>query len=228
MKTLLRFFFRLLYHQLAFTYDLVAGTVSLGRWKDWVLSVLPFIQGHRILEIGHGPGHLQRELLERNLLAVGLDESAQMGQLAKYNLIRFLRAKTATPRSSVFNYAQIRLTRGISQSLPYPAESFDTIVSTFPSEYIFDPKTLVEAQRVLTPNGRLIILPQATIMGRGILDRAMALLFRVTGETPPNLSEILEEKSRKPMAAAGFEVQVHEVNIKSSLVFIMVATKSSR
>ncbi len=65
MKTLLRFFFRLLYHQFAFTYDLVAATVSLGRWKDWVLSVVPFIEGTRILEIGHGPGHLQRALLEQ-------------------------------------------------------------------------------------------------------------------------------------------------------------------
>ena len=40
----------------------------------------------------------------------------------------------------------------------------------------------MEAQRVLTPNGRFVILPGATIMGRGILDRAMALLFRITGE----------------------------------------------
>lgn len=223
MKTILRFFFRLLYHQFAFTYDLVAATVSLGRWKAWVLSVLPFIQGTRILEIGHGPGHLQRALLERSLLAVGLDESPQMGHLARHNLKRFLRSKTDQNRRP--GYTQINLTRGISQTLPFPRESFDTIVSTFPSEYIFDPKTLTEAQRVLTLGGRFIILPGATIMGRGILDRAMALLFRVTGETPPNLSEILEEKSRKPMAAAGFDVQVHEVNIKSSLVFILVATR---
>ena len=226
MKPLLRFFFRLLYHQFAFTYDLVAATVSLGRWKDWVLSVLPFVQGTRILEIGHGPGHLQRALLERSLLAVGLDESPQMGQLARHNLERFRRSKTDKNNHS--GYTQINLTRGISQSLPFPGESFDTIVSTFPSEYIFDPRTLAEAQRLLTPNGRFIILPGATIMGRGVLDRAMALLFRVTGETPPNLSEILAEKSRKPMTSAGFNVQVHEVNIKSSLVFIMVATKSSR
>lgn len=225
MKALLRFFFRLLYHQFAFTYDLVAATVSLGRWKDWVRSVLPFVQGTHILEIGHGPGHLQRALLERNLLAVGLDESTQMGRLARHNLTRFLRSKTDQRNIA---YAQINLTRGTSQFLPFSAESFDTIVSTFPSEYIFDPTTLAEAQRVLVPNGRLIILPGATILGRGVLDRAMALLFRVTGETPPNLAEILEERSRKPMTSAGFAVHVHEVTIKSSLVFILVATKSSR
>jgi ubiquinone/menaquinone biosynthesis C-methylase UbiE len=220
MKTLLRFFFRLLYHEFAFTYDLVAATVSLGRWKDWVLSVLPFIQGTRVLEIGHGPGHLQRALLEQNLLAVGIDESSQMGRLAKRNLRRFFRDASS-------GYTQINLTRGISQYLPFVAESFDTLVATFPSEYIFDPKTLAEALRVLAGNGRLIILPGATILGRGVMDRAMALLFRITGETPPNLAEILRERTKQSFATAGFHVELHEVEVRSSMVFILVATKST-
>jgi ubiquinone/menaquinone biosynthesis C-methylase UbiE len=227
LKTFLRFFFRLLYHQFAFTYDLVAATVSLGRWKDWILSVLPFIQGQRVLEIGHGPGHLQRALLERNLLVCGIDESSQMGRLAKHNLTRYIRSKINGAKSSNIAYTQINLTRGISQYLPFRSESFDTLVSTFPSEYIFDPKTLVEAQRLLAENGRFIILPGATILGRGTMDRAMALLFRITGETPPNLAEILRERTKQPFASSGFHVEIHELNIKASMVFILVATKSS-
>jgi ubiquinone/menaquinone biosynthesis C-methylase UbiE len=86
VKTILRFFFKLLYHQFAFAYDLVAATVSLGRWKDWVMSILPFVEGPRVLEIGFGPGHLQRRLLQRGLIAVGIDESPQMARLAKRNL----------------------------------------------------------------------------------------------------------------------------------------------
>lgn len=228
VKSLLRFFFRLLYHQFAFTYDLVAATVSLGRWKDWVLSVVPFIQGNRTLEIGHGPGHLHRALLDRNLLAFGIDESSQMARLAKHNLTRFFRSEAAKSKTHQLAYTQINLTRGISQHLPFPAESFDTLVATFPSEYIFDPKTLTEAQRVLTTNGRFVILPGATIIGRGIMDRAVALLFRITGQTPPDLSEILHESSKEPFENAGFHVEVHELNIRSSLVFILVATKLSR
>ena len=222
VRSLLRFFFRLLYHQFAITYDLVAATVSLGRWKDWVLSVIPFVEGNRVLEIGHGPGHLQRALLERGLTTVGLDESSQMGRLAKRNLAGFLTRKTG---NSHMAFSQTRLTRGLSQSLPFPNESFDTVVSTFPAEYIFDRRTLAEAQRVLALNGRFVILPGATILGRGLLDRAMALLFRVTGQTSPDVSHILQERTREPFAKAGFHVEVHEVNIRSSLVFILVATK---
>jgi ubiquinone/menaquinone biosynthesis C-methylase UbiE len=226
VKPLLRIFFRLLYHQFAFTYDLVAATVSLGRWKEWILSVLPFIEGHRILEIGHGPGHLQRALQDHSLDTFGLDASPQMGQLARQNLKRFIRSKTAKSTNDKASYAQINLTRGLSQNLPFPSGSFDTLVSTFPAEYIFDPKTLSEAQRVLTANGRFVILPGATILVRGILDRAMAFLFRITGQNPPDLSEILQERSREPFTHAGFDVEVHELNVKSSLVFILVATKA--
>lgn len=226
MRFFLRFFFYLLYHPFAFAYDLVAATVSLGRWKDWVLSVAPFIEGTRILEIGHGPGHLQRLLLSRNLVAVGIDESAPMGRLARHNLRRALfsspSAKAATPDSG---YAQISLTRGLAQNLPFPDECFDTVVATFPAEYIFEPVTLEEAHRVMVSGGKFVILPGASIIGRGIMDRVMAFIFYITGQTPPNLSEILHERSREPFAEANFQVQIHELEIRSSRVFILVATK---
>lgn len=235
MRTLLRLFFHLLYHPLASTYDLVAATVSLGRWKDWVISVIPFIEGTRILEIGHGPGHLQQVLLSRKLFTVGLDESASMGRLARRNLKRSLYSNPssipASPASQPppeIAYTQIRLTRGLAQHLPFQDGSFDTIVATFPTEFIYDPRTLAESYRILTPNGRLVILPGATILGRGLMDRVMALLFRITGQTPPDLSAIQRERSRQLFGEAGFHVETHELEIKSSRVFILLATKSSR
>ncbi len=63
LQSLLRFFFSLLYHQFAWTYDLVSATVSLGHWQEWVRASLPYLHG-RTLEIGYGPGHLQTYLHE--------------------------------------------------------------------------------------------------------------------------------------------------------------------
>jgi ubiquinone/menaquinone biosynthesis C-methylase UbiE len=208
VKTLLRFFFNLLYHQFAFTYDLVAATVSLGRWKDWVTSVLPFINGTRILEIGHGPGHLQRALFSRQLLTIAIDESAPMARLAKRN-----------------TQGQVRLARALGQELPFADQSFDTIIATFPTEYIFERETLSEVKRCLSDGGRFIVLPVAMQIGRGVLDRAMALLFRVTHQSPVDPMEIVKEKLQKPFINAGFEVDIKELQVKSSLLLIIIARR---
>jgi ubiquinone/menaquinone biosynthesis C-methylase UbiE len=179
---------------------------------------------------------LQRVLLSRGLVAVGIDESAPMGRLTKRNLTRTTVSRPqstsslATPEqaapASQFGYTQINLTRGVAQHLPFPSEAFNTVVATFPAEYIFDPVTLTEAWRVLAPGGRFVILPGAAITGRGGVDRVLAWIFRITGETPPNLSEMLHQRSKEPFARAGFQVEIHEIIVKSSLVFIMLATKN--
>ena len=206
MKQFMRLFFRLLYHQLAFTYDLVAASVSFNRWKDWVMSVIPFIEGDRILEIGHGPGHLQRILLSRNLFAVAIDESRQMSYLAQRN-----------------TDGMARLTRGLAQYLPFPDQAFDTIVSTFPADYINDPLTLAEVKRCLLNGGRFIILPVAWPKNP-FLD----WLFRVTGESPPEAVELVKSKFKQPLVRAGFETEVKMLDVKSSLLLIVVAKRPSR
>lgn len=221
MKKILRVFFRLLYHQFAFTYDLVAATVSFNRWKDWVGSVIPFIEGNRVLEIGHGPGHLQRILLSRNLLTVGIDESAQMGHLAKRNLIH--RASSAHNNPLHIAYAQINLTRGIAQQLPFPNGSFDTIIATFPTEYITDPDTLAEVKRCLSHGGRLIVLP-AALPKHPFLD----WLFKATHQGPTEAIEVVKAKLKEPFVAAGFESEVKVLDVTSGILLLVLAINSTR
>jgi SAM-dependent methyltransferase len=223
MRSFLRFFFYLLYHPFAFAYDLVAATVSLGRWKDWVTSVVPFLEGTRILEIGHGPGHLQRILLSRNLFAVGLDESAPMGRLARRNLKHALASNSSTKPG---DYTKIKLVRGLAPYLPFPNGSFDTLVATFPADYILEPLMIEEAHRILRGGGRFVILPGASLLGRGLMDRLMALIFRITGQTAPNIEEIIQERSKAAFAKSKFDPEFHELEIRSSRVFILVVTKS--
>ena len=203
LQRFMRVFFNLLYHPFAFTYDLVAATVSWGHWKDWVYSILPFIEGTRILELGHGPGHLQRILLDRGLAAVAIDESAPMGTLAKRRL-----------------GSSHRLTRALAQKIPFASESFDSIVSTFPSEYIFDKQTLSEAHRVLRNSGRLIVLLAA--WPRNPL---LAWLFKVTGESPSEAYEVIKSKIKEALAPVDFKVEVQIVEVKSGNLLIVIADK---
>ena len=197
----MRFFFRLLYHPFAFTYDLVAVTVSFGSWKDWVYSVIPFIYGTRILELGHGPGHLQRLLLDRGLSPFAIDESKQMARIAKRRL--------GPPQ---------KLSRALAQHLPFTGKSFDTIISTFPTEYIFDADTLSEIKRCLTDDGRLIVLPVA-FPKSGFLK----WLYRVTGESPQTADEMIKSRMSEPFTRAGFDVTVHSIELKSSTLWVITA-----
>ncbi len=203
----LRVFFEWLYHPLAFTYDLVAATVSFGRWNDWGRNVTPFIQGTRILELGHGPGHLLRSLRSLGLFAVGLDESSQMGRLAKMRL-----RKTGE--------TSLNLARGLAQDIPFHDQAFDTIVSTFPSEYIFDQRTLLEARRVLHNAGRLVVLPAAWPK-----NPLLGWLFKVTGESPTEVLDVFKVKLKKPFIEAGFEAEIQTLEIQSSVLLIIVAHK---
>jgi ubiquinone/menaquinone biosynthesis C-methylase UbiE len=204
MKVFLRLFFRLLYHQFAFTYDLVAAAVSFNRWKDWLGEVIPFIEGVRVLELGHGPGHLQRILLSRGLAAVAIDESSHMGLLARRNT-----------RGSA------RLVRGLAQTLPFGGGAFDSIVSTFPTEYIFDPVTLSEARRCLSDGGRLIVLPVAKPK-----NRFLEWLYRVMGESPADADEVVKRKLLTPFTRAGFQTELKIIDVQSSRLFIILARRT--
>lgn len=208
----LHFFFYLLYHPFAWAYDLVAWTVSLGRWNDWVESVVPFIKGQRVLELGHGTGHLQRAIHDLDLLPIGLDESRQMGSFAKDRLYDL-------------GYTKVNMVRGVAQTVPFPVASFDTVLATFPSEYIYDKQTLGEASRVLNNGGRFIVLPIAWIMSSNPLDRIAAWLFHVTGQAPSDFREAATNQLIKRLIEAGFQVETKKHEVKSSLVLIIIAEK---
>ena len=158
------------------------------------MGVLPFIEGNRILEIGHGPGHLQRILLSRNLFTVGIDESAEMGRLARRNLRRSVSSARLPHRLA---YTQTNLTRGVAQQLPFSDEAFDTVVATFPTEYITDPNTLTEVKRCLSDRGRLITLP-AAIPKNPFLD----WLFKITHQSPSEAVDIVETRFRETVCAS--------------------------
>lgn len=203
----LEFFFHHLYHGFAFTYDFVAATVSFGQWSKWTEATLPFIEGTRVLELGHGPGHLQRSLHVRGLDAFGLDESSQMSHLARRRLLRS-------------GYTHVGLTRGLGQALPFAAESFDSVVATFPAPYIAEAQTLSETRRVLRNGGRLIVL-----MAAWPRSRVLRWVYRVTGESPAESAAALKEKVNALFGRAKFKTDTRIVEVKSASLLMIVAEK---
>ncbi len=210
---LLRIFFYLIYNPLAWTYDAVAATVSVGMWKGWVYSTLPFLPGPRILEIGHGPGHLLAALWKQNQPATqvfGLDLSRTMGRLAWSRL----RRQGFTPN----------LVNGKGQSLPFASASLDQVVATFPTDYIYSQDTLQEIHRVLKPGGHFVVLPGAWITGQSLPDRLAAGLFQITGQAPKREEKVF---TPTPLIEAGFQIEVKQIQLTRSLVYIIIGIKDS-
>ena len=171
----MRFFYHQLYHRFAWTYDLVSWTVSYGQWQQWGRSVIPYLPGVRILELGYGPGYLQRDLHRQGIRPVGLDESAQMAAISRKRIERVAAGKA-------------RLVRGLAQAMPFAGETFDTIAATFPSEYLFMPETLAEVHRLLRPGGQLVVLAGVRIVSASIPGRVLAGIYRITGQSPADES----------------------------------------
>ncbi len=205
-NSFIRLFFRLLYHEMAWTYDLVAWLVSFGKWKAWGRAAIPRLQGKHVLELAHGPGHMLVAMCRAGLLPVGLDLSPDMGRLARARLRR--------------ESCPVPLVRARAQALPFRSGAFDSLVSTFPTEFIADPATLREAARVMGQAGRVVIVP-GVVFAKSPPARALEWLYTVTGQRdpePPGISSAVEE--------AGLTLKREHEPMGTAQVLIVVATKS--
>lgn len=206
---LVRFGFRLLYNEMAFTYDGVSWVVSLGAWRCWQRSALEFLapDSQRILEIAHGTGNLQLDMHKMGLQVTGYDLSPAMGLIARNKLQR----RGYSPD----------LVRGYAQSLPFSDGLFDAIVCTFPTDFILQPMTLAEARRVLRPGGRLIVVLSGTFVGRGIIKQVLEWAYRVTGQR-----EEYDFDLAKHFTSQGFkDVALHAVKCPQSMSHLVVMSR---
>jgi len=134
--------FNRFYTSFAQTYDLLVKYLPI--WRNWLNHALPYIEGPLVLEISFGTGYLLTQYADR-FQVYGIDYNAKMTRTAKANLLqRGLKAE---------------LQQADVNSLPYKTNSFDTIVNTMAfSGYADGRKALAEMERVLKPNGRLVMI----------------------------------------------------------------------
>ncbi len=142
-----------------------ASTVPFaGQWRVWQQLILPRIYGRDVLELGCGLGDLLADMLEAGYMCRAVEHSPQMVEAARATL----RRRKLGPASWII--------QGSAQQLPFPAGMFDSVVSTFPSEYIYDQDTVAEVARVLRPGGRIIVIEGAHLLPVGYLQPFLILV----------------------------------------------------
>ena len=157
------------------------------------------------MELAHGPGHLLVAMKRAGFAPVGLDLSPQMGRLARKRL-----------RDGLFD---VPLVRAHAQALPFRAGAFDSVVSTFPTEFIVDPATLQEVARVIGPAGRAVLVP-GVVFGASLPARLLELLYVVTGQRKSELPGIAGA-----LAHVGLALEQECEPVGMAQVQILVASK---
>jgi len=214
---LLGFGFRLLYNELAWSYDLVSWIVSLGKWRSWQRSGLAFLEGESVLELAHGPGHMLPVLEAAGYNVVGVDQSAAMISLASARLRRKKR--------------QLPLIRARGEGLPFAPQTFDSILVTFPSEFAASRETIASTYEVLKTDGRIVIVLEARLTGNSLLHRSVEYLYRITGQrqAPTEQSEIhpFWTTITDRYTEQGYRLRLKSVDLTDSQVKLLIAKKLS-
>jgi ubiquinone/menaquinone biosynthesis C-methylase UbiE len=152
------------------------------------------------------------------MAAFGIDLSKQMTRIAARRL-------------SSGGYPK-KICQAKSQSLPFPCNTFQTLITTFPSDYIFDEDTYSEAWRVLNTSGVFIIVPGvSSITGwKGVkkplslLDQISMLLYDLTGESL-EIEKDWQNRYKEYMIRLGFKVNIEFIEQDRATVIKIIARK---
>jgi len=116
------------------SYDRVGAALSLGQdplWRRFLVSRLP--RGGRVLDVATGTGLVAAELIRRGFEVTGVDQSAEMLDVARR---RF--------------GDKVELVEASADSLPFANDTFDHLTVTYLLRYVDDPgATLAELARVV-------------------------------------------------------------------------------
>lgn len=136
------------FDRLAFRYD-AWYTTPLGvfvntREKEVLFRLADVQPGERALDVGCGTGDYTLALAQQDIRAIGIDLAPAM-----------LAVATSKAKATGLPVDYIR---GTAESLPFPAESFNLVISVTALEFVNSPLAVVtEMMRVLRPGGRLVV-----------------------------------------------------------------------
>ncbi len=214
MRRLRAIAFHALYYQFAWAYDWVSRIFFRDQWRLWQQAVMPHLKGKRVLELGPGTGVLLVEMARDGYAVIGLELSPPMIRQAR---------KRLKQQANAADRQRVRILRGRGEAIPLVDSSVDTVVSTFPSDYIVAPTTLSEVYRVLRPSGRCVIVPSGTLLPR---DNAGKLLHRIEtvvygADNPGSYYGTLEQR----LVQVGFKVKAEQWKNKLGVAIVVIADK---
>jgi len=193
-----------LYNEFAWAYDGVSWLVSLGHWWGWRRAALDYLLGPRVLEVGFGTGDLLMEMARQGWDVCGLELSPAMQRITARKMHRH---RVWVPR-----------VRGLAQAMPFPDRTFNSIVSTFPAEFILQPPTWQEFSRVLVPSGRVIVTGVGLRTDSRFLQQLLCTVFG-------NLEQGQNAWHEKVAATAGLKVTEIEDREQPIRVPVIIAEK---
>lgn len=163
MPRLRKLLFETLYKN-KYLYRFASTVPFAGQWRVWQRLVLKRIHGHDVLELGCGLGDLLADMTLAGYNCQAIEQSLPMVEAARQTMLRRAPGQKAW------------IIHGSAQHLPFSDASFDSVVSTFPSEYIYDPDTIAEVERTLRPGGRLIVVEGANLLPVGFFQPVLVLI----------------------------------------------------
>jgi len=202
----LRFFNNVVYEAFPPAYNAL-DRLTFGAWWNLVRRALDYVPpGGQVLEIGFGPGRLHVELARRAEMCVGLELACGM---CRFTRRRLERAGLSS-----------RLTRGSVFALPYPANTFDTLVSTFALSGVAEGKlAMCEMVRVAASGGRIVLVDIGLPANGNRLGTFLARLWEYMGDYLYDQSILMRE--------AGLEVSVYEEFGPGDHVRVIVGEKQA-
>ena len=164
------------YSTYAKVYDVAVKVLPV--WRTWIETVIPYIEGNRVLEASFGTGYLLMQYAN-NYETYGIDFNNNLVKVAQRNLSR-KGVKASLQRANV-------------EALPFPENYFDTVVNTMAfTGYPNGKQAMSEFYRVLKEGGKLLIVDFDYPSNRNRLGYWLTKSMESAGDTIRDISKIVQ------------------------------------